>query len=276
MISAIIPTYRNPKYLDLCLKSAMENKVLDETEIIVVVDGFPEESADVISKYKGIQVLNLPENKGMQYALNVGVMNAKNKWVFIENDDNVFGPEWDKKFVEAIKAFNNPNYCIQINQVEPHLSIFDFVIKDFGTDVETFPYERWLEYEPTIRNPKLMDARGRLFPFLITKKWYMTVGGFDTFYNSPFWCDADFWLKLELTKQIEFVRWHGCHLYHFGSIATKNREDAEANIFKKSEGDAAQTFQYKWGYLPYLVEAAKLRNNSKLPLDKEIKGIRFN
>ena len=27
MISLIIPTYRNPEYLDICLKSAIENQV---------------------------------------------------------------------------------------------------------------------------------------------------------------------------------------------------------------------------------------------------------
>jgi glycosyltransferase involved in cell wall biosynthesis len=44
MLTLIIPTYRNPKYLDLCLKSAVENKVNSNTEILVIVDGFFEES----------------------------------------------------------------------------------------------------------------------------------------------------------------------------------------------------------------------------------------
>ena len=39
MISLIIPTYRNPDYLDICLKSATEQQDNDN-EIIVVIDGF--------------------------------------------------------------------------------------------------------------------------------------------------------------------------------------------------------------------------------------------
>ena len=39
MISVIIPTYKEPEYLDLCLKSCIEGQV-NNNEIIVVVDGF--------------------------------------------------------------------------------------------------------------------------------------------------------------------------------------------------------------------------------------------
>ena len=78
MISIIIPTYRNPEYLDICLKSAIEQQKY-KNEIIVAVDGFIEESQEVLDKYKDdINVLDLGENQGMQMALNLAVMNATN------------------------------------------------------------------------------------------------------------------------------------------------------------------------------------------------------
>jgi glycosyltransferase involved in cell wall biosynthesis len=49
MLSLIIPTYRNPEYLDICLRSAIENQT-HKNEIIVAVDGFLEESADILIK----------------------------------------------------------------------------------------------------------------------------------------------------------------------------------------------------------------------------------
>ena len=42
MISLVIPTYRNPEYLDICLRSAIENQT-NKNEIVVAVDGFIEE-----------------------------------------------------------------------------------------------------------------------------------------------------------------------------------------------------------------------------------------
>ena len=280
MLSAIIPTYRAPETLDLCLKSAVENKVRADTEIVVVVDGYPEESEHVINKYPvDIRVLNLPQNRGMQYALNAGVMNARNEFVFIMNDDNVFGNEWDERIIAGLGSYPE-NAAITVNQVEPTPSIFNFVVNDLGRKASEFKYDEWLTFEneiavSEISDPKRWSADGEIFPFAISKRWYMAVGGFDTFYDSPFWCDVDFFTKLEITKQLKFYRYHGAHLYHFGSIATKNRGDAESELFKKSEGEAAQSFMYKWGFIPNLVDNARLRYNAKSPLDTTIKGIRF-
>lgn len=275
-LSVIIPTYRNPKYLDLCLKSAIENKADKDTEIIVIVDGFVKESADIVKKYatKGIGVLEYDDNRGMQYALNLGVMNASNEYVFIINDDNVFPTHWDCRIGHFNNEILKENMVTTICQVEPAKGIFDFEVNDLGRAVDTFKYEAWLEYEKTIANNS-HSVNGRLFPFIISKRWYMAVGGFDTFYKSPFWCDVDWWLKLELTKQLSFTRWHGCHFYHFGSIATKNRGDSESFLFKQSESVAAQQFQYKWGFIPNIVENAA-RGNTKLPTTPNVRGIHFN
>ena len=100
MLSLIIPPYRNPEYLDICLKSAIENQVT-KNEIIVAVDGFIEESQHILDKYKNdIQVLDLGENQGMQTALNLAVYNATNEFLIIINDDNVLSKDWDKLILD--------------------------------------------------------------------------------------------------------------------------------------------------------------------------------
>ena len=59
MISLVIPTYRNPEYLDICLQSAIEGRTHD-SEIIVAVDGYIKESQDILDKYKDdIKVLRI-------------------------------------------------------------------------------------------------------------------------------------------------------------------------------------------------------------------------
>ena len=51
MISVIIPSYRNPKCLDICIESALRGQEHDN-EIICILDGFVEESSNVMEKYK--------------------------------------------------------------------------------------------------------------------------------------------------------------------------------------------------------------------------------
>ena len=54
MISTIIPTYKEPDALDLCLKSAIEGQY-NKNQIIVVVDGFYDLNKEVLEKYKNTQ-----------------------------------------------------------------------------------------------------------------------------------------------------------------------------------------------------------------------------
>ncbi len=50
MISVIIPTYKNPEILDLCLRSAIEGQLISN-QIIVVVDGFYDLNKEVLEKW---------------------------------------------------------------------------------------------------------------------------------------------------------------------------------------------------------------------------------
>ncbi len=263
MISLIIPTYKSPEHLDICLKSAIENQA-NKNEIIVSVDGFIEESQHILDKYQDdIQILDMGVNQGMQTALNLAVMNASNEIICIINDDNVLSKDWDI----IIEKEYNPNSVLTINQIEPTgPGIFNFPVKDFGKIPSEFKYNDFISYEPSIRK-EVMTLDGGIFPFVISKKNYMIVGGFDTMYQSPFICDWDFFLKLDLNG-VNFTRTHNLHFYHFGSAATKNGK--EGNKFKQTEHPAAQMFMYKWGIAPQLFE-----NNSHRPKNHTIKGINF-
>ena len=261
-LSVIIPSYRNPKCLDICLESALRGQRFDN-QIICVLDGFPEESKDIVKKYRNdVNFLPLPDNKGMQYALNVGVWNADNERILIVNDDNVFPISWDYYLNEDYRE----NLIITPNQIEKEPSMFGFVVDDFGTP-ETFDLENFFVEEQNHREDKLTPDGG-IFPLLISKKKYMMVGGFDIVYDSPFYCDWDFFIKCELAG-METLRSRKINFYHFGSVATKNGNESEK--FKLSETLAKDLYEYKWGF-----KATRNRDtNSHTPKNEEIKGIKY-
>lgn len=263
MISLIIPTYRNPDYLDICLKSAIEGKTLDSSEILVVIDGYVEESKHILDKYKdSIKVLPLEQNQGMQMALNLGVYNATNENIMIINDDNVLCKGWDNIWKDVKEG-----EVITINQIEPTgPGIFNFPVLDLGKNPSEFDLQKFNNHTVIISRDKYTPDGG-IFPFVLKKKAYMMVGGFDTLYQSPFICDWDFFLKLDLAG-VKFKRSHEYHFYHFGSTATKNGK--EGDKFKATEGPAAQTYIYKWGIPPQLLE-----NNSHRPKGQNVKGINY-
>jgi len=261
MISVIIPSYRNPKCLDICLKSALENQKY-ENEIIVVIDGFVEESQHIIDEYSNrVSFIPLEQNSGMQHALNVGTYNVTNEWMLIVNDDNVFPKDWDA----ILEKDFQDKLVITPNQIERTPSIFNFVTLNFG-GVDDFDFNKYTEEEQNHREDSLTND-GEIFPFIMQKKYYMAVGGFDTIYDSPFICDWDFFLKLEMIG-CRFSRSRKLNFYHFGSMATKN--GSEADRFKESEMNAVETFKYKWGFQPF-----RTKENSHYPVGNFIKGIRY-
>jgi glycosyltransferase involved in cell wall biosynthesis len=265
MISAIIPTYRNPICLDICLDSALKGMSETTTEIICIVDGFVDESEEIISKYKGqVKFLKLDENCGMQRALNIGVMNASGDTIFIVNDDNVFPEQWDTLLHRQMQL--DWVDIVTVNQIERTESIFGFHVADYGSP-ETFNYDAFVAGEKDFREDRF-TTKGSIFPFAMSKRNYMMLGGFDEMYPSPFVCDWDFFLKCDLAG-LESIRTYRLSMYHFGSVATKN--SAEADKFAEGELQAAGTFQYKWGFDPLV----NPDDYSRTPKGKTIKGISY-
>ena len=107
MITVVIPTYKEPEALDLCLSSAISGQC-EKNQILLVVDGFYDINKTVIEKHKKyIDVLNLEENVGMIRAMNYGHFNASNELTFHVQDDNVFPKSWDNNLLKNYK----PNFA---------------------------------------------------------------------------------------------------------------------------------------------------------------------
>lgn len=268
MISTIVPSYKNPKCLETCIQSFLDTNNCETNEMVCVIDGYEDLYNDLIEKYhKHINFSINAENQGMPFSINMGVFHAINKWILVINDDNVFPKDWDN----ILSKYQYENLVISPNQIEAQQSIFNFVQYDFG-DIDSFRYQEFLNKEPEFRDNSGLTNDGEIFPFHMSKKTFMACGGFDLIYPSPFVCDWDFFLKLELLG-MQFARTREINFYHFGSVATKqskNKEDSES--FKISENIAAQIFAQKWGFAPVINRPS----NSHLPHDtKEIKGIQY-
>lgn len=244
MISVIIPTYKEPEALDLCLRSAIKGQK-NKNQIIVVVDGFYDINKEVLDKYQDdIQVLNLEENVGMIRAMNFGHMNAKYDLVFHVQDDNVFPLDWDINLENDYK----PNSVLSPNQIEPTPSMFSqFLIKDMGRDPKTFDLVRYQTYCEDLNDVtyiKHPSEAGSTFPFLINKIDYLKVGGFDESYPGPWVVDWEFFLKCRLNG-MKMLRTYNCHFYHFVSLGTRTPEKVQEN--QQIEQDCHAYGNYKWG-----------------------------
>lgn len=254
MITLIIPSYRNPKYLDFCLEKALEGKSEEETDIIVSVDGHLDLYDDLFEKYSNedVSFLKLKRNHGMHYAINSAVWQASSEAIVVINEDNVLPKNWDSRLEDVY----NPMIVHTINQIEPGTDApvsFGFVEKNLGDNLEDFDYREFLSYEKTISGWDEETLDGRLFPFMISKKLFMTVDGLDVWYKSSHVVDIDFFVKLDLSEGVRFKRTYDVHFYHFVQKSTKHNENLEQKEVKEiynKERKAIQQFKYKWGVNP--------------------------
>lgn len=92
MVSIIIPVYNSETTLRRCLESVI-NQSISDWELILVDDGSNDKSGEICDEYaeknQRIKVFH-KKNGGVSSARNIGLDNAKGKWiVFIDADDLV-------------------------------------------------------------------------------------------------------------------------------------------------------------------------------------------
>jgi glycosyltransferase involved in cell wall biosynthesis len=237
MISVIIPTYKSPDMLDLCLRSCITGQQ-SKNQIIVVVDGFYDTNKEVLDKYKkDIEILNLEENVGLCRGTNLGVYNARHDDILIVNDDNVFCNDWDWE----LESLSESGTVWAVNQIEPYPSMFQqFHIKNLGTDPKTFDMFEFNKYVDSL--PMLHDENcGSTLPIFMKKTDYLKIGGWDENYpTNGIVADWDFFLKCNLNKY-KMLRTRNLWFYHFAS-ATVNGYERQ---IKEQQGH--EYAKYKWG-----------------------------
>ena len=244
MISVIVPTYKAPEALDICLKSATENQA-GQNEIIVVVDGFYELNKPVLDKYEGkICILDLETNQGLCKATNMGVYNATSDKILIVNDDNVFPRNWDTKLLKTYQK----NWVIAPNQIEPKPSIYgEFIIKPFGQPNE-FDYTGFLDFADSMSQPEVIGKKGSTLPIFMSKEDYLAIGGWDESYPGAWVVDLEFFYKCKLAG-FELARNYECLFYHFVSVGTEVTPKEKATK-AYLERECWDYFKYKWGFYP--------------------------
>ena len=93
-LSIIVPVYKVEPWVEKCIRSLEDQDISkNEYEIIVVNDGTPDRSAEIVRglmpEFENITVID-QENKGLAGARNTGIRNASGKYLlFVDSDDYI-------------------------------------------------------------------------------------------------------------------------------------------------------------------------------------------
>ncbi len=91
LVSIITPIYNGEKYIEECIKSVL-NQSYKNIEMIIIDDGSTDNSENIIKKYSNsfpyIKYIKCKENKGVWSARNIGIENARGRFIaFLDTDD---------------------------------------------------------------------------------------------------------------------------------------------------------------------------------------------
>lgn len=118
-LSIIVPIYNAERLLRKCINSIINQKTKYNYEIIAVNDGSTDDSLNILKGYGQIKIID-KENQGVAIARNVGLDNARGKYVaFIDSDDEI-----NEQYIEKLlnRAFEKNADIVKCNFTEYSVS----------------------------------------------------------------------------------------------------------------------------------------------------------
>lgn len=111
--SIIIPVYNVEKYIKKCVDSVF-NQTFKDYEVIVVNDGTPDKSMEMIKEYD-VTIIN-QKNQGLSSARNNAVKKAKGDYIIFLDSDDYWRKDLLKEINKSLK--NNPDVVrFQIQEI---------------------------------------------------------------------------------------------------------------------------------------------------------------
>lgn len=119
MIDIIIPNYNGAAFLPTCLE-ALRRQTRRDFCVVVVDDGSTDDSCELLRRhYPEVQVIALPQNRGLAVAVNAAFDATGGEYVVLLNNDTEVQPRWLEQLVGALDRY--PEYAFAASK----LMLFD-------------------------------------------------------------------------------------------------------------------------------------------------------
>lgn len=172
VVSVIIPTYKRPKELERAIIS-VKNQTYKNIEIIVVDDNANDieqrkSTEQVVKKYENIVYIQNKENLGGSKTRNIGIENAKGKYIAFLDDDDEFLPNKIEQQIKLYKEYEEKGE--KIGLVYCYAKIIN--------DNEKITYQK-KNYEGVPIFEHMKECIAATSWWFSTKEVFETIGKFD-------------------------------------------------------------------------------------------------
>jgi glycosyltransferase involved in cell wall biosynthesis len=105
-VSVLMPVYNAQKFIEDAIRSVLE-QTFGEFDFYIINDASNDNSKKIIEKYSAIdpriKFIDLKENKGMAYALNLGLKISNSEWIVRMDADDIMLPNRIERQLDFLK-----------------------------------------------------------------------------------------------------------------------------------------------------------------------------
>ena len=188
-VTTIIPTFNRGYCLAESIQSVLDQNFSD-FELIVVDDGSTDNTAEVIEQFSGIHKIRIKKNRGVSFARNLAVKQARGEWIAFLDSDDLW--ERDKLAIQMNWVECNPDY---------HAVYTDEIWIRNGVRVNAMKKHR--KYSGDIFRHCLPLCIVSPSSVLLRNELLNKFGGFDE--SMPVCEDYDLWLRISMSFPFHFI-----------------------------------------------------------------------
>ena len=209
LVSIVLPVYNGEKFLDISIKSCLE-QTYKNWELLIIDDGSSDNSERIARKYSEqdcrISYFRNSENLKLPRTLNRGFSLANGKYLTWTSDDNYYRPDAIKKMVSTLEETDAGFVFAACS-----------IINANGDKISENRAPK--EYRHAIWDYDFVGAC-----FMYTREVYERIGEYDP---NMFLCeDYDYWLRIFARFEVEYI-------------------DEDVYGYRQHEGALSQTYKYE-------------------------------
>ena len=136
MISIILPTFNNLKYLKLCIKSIKKNSFF-KNQILVHVNEGSDGTLQFVEQNK-IEHTFSSKNNGLCIGCNRVSKKSKYDLIVYAHDDMYFCPNWDKYLIEEISLLKTNLFYLSSIMINADPKLNGYLNYNAGDNADNF------------------------------------------------------------------------------------------------------------------------------------------
>jgi len=194
MISIIVPTYNRADLLPQAVESVMK-QTYSNWELLIVDDGSTDNTEQALQKYLSnkIRYVKCPHSGLPAIVRNVGIREARGKWIAFLDSDDVWLPEKLERQIQIIR--NRPDVSLVCTNT--YRKTNDDEMKEYFS----IPDKKASIYLESL----LLENFVVTSTVLVSKDCLLGMGGYNESPDFQAVEDYDLWLRLSMNHKIEYL-----------------------------------------------------------------------